>query len=239
MRQIHLTSSDNFPDNYRLLEEAEQEIDYKVVILSGQPDVFCIGMDFQEMNRESVEDEQYTAKWASSYASLLKQISLSSKIIIAKVEGQVAAGGVGLVSACDFVVATPQSRFSLSEVLWGLLPANVLPYLIRRIGYRKAYTMTLTARTLSATEALSCYLVDELNEDPDKIIRRYLSRLTRLEQRTIRDVKTYFRKMWIIDEKMEQNALNELIRLMGEVEVRKNIKNFVEQKKFSWQITND
>ncbi len=217
-----------------VISEAEKNPACRVIILKGQQGLFCTGMDFHEAI-EHIPQGKEAAQWSSHYMALLKRISLSSKIVIAQVDGQVMAGGIGLVAASDLVIATSKSQFSLSEALWALLPANVLPYLIRRVGFQKAYLMTLTTQTLSAAEAHTINLVDELTDQPEDVLKKLMLRFVRLEQQTVSDLKRYLRKLWIIDEKMEQTAIQELARLIQEPRVQGNIKRFVEQGKFPWE----
>lgn len=213
----------------QVLDSVEQDTDCRVIILSGQQGVFCTGMDFKESNH------QFSS--GADYMKLLRRFSLMQKVIIAEVDGIVMAGGIGLMAACDLVVATPRSQFSLPEALWGLLPANVLPYLIRRIGYQKAYQLTLTTQTITAAEALECHLIDELTETLDDSIRRYLIRVVRLDGETIQNMKAYFRRLWIITESMEEMAVAELGKLISSTKVQENIRNFVEHQKFPWEKT--
>ena len=194
-------------------------------------------MDFSEISQTNTENNAVT--WSSNYMVLLKRIALIPKIVIAVVDGEVMAGGVGLVAASDLVIATSKSQFSLSEALWGLLPANVLPYLIRRVGFQKAYTMTLTTQTMSAHDAYTIHLIDELSDHPDEALRKLTLRLARLDEQTIRDMKQYFRKLWMIDEKIEQTAVLELARLIQEPRIQNNIKHFLEEGKFPWETTHE
>ena len=117
------------------------------------------------------------------------------------------AGGMGLVAASDLVFAHSNATFSLSEVLWGLLPAMVMPFLIRRVGYQNAYRLTLTASTINADEARAMYLADEVGEDIESRLQAMTRRLGRVQVETVKDLKNYFRKMWIIDEAMEKTAI--------------------------------
>jgi len=142
---------------------------------------------------------------------------------------------MGLVASSDLVVANPQSQFSLSEALWGLLPCCVLPYLIRRIGYQAAYRLTLTTQPIQGEEAYRLQLVDELSEHPNENIRRLLVRLNRIAPDTLKAMKAYFRKMWIIDEKMEQTAVDNITQLIQSPGVQNNIKNFVKYQRFPWE----
>lgn len=213
----------------QVLNIADKNPDCRIIVLSGQSGIFCTGMDFNEVSYQS--DDLISA---SSYMNTLKRFATMSKVIIAEIDGQVMAGGVGLVAASDIVIATTRSHFTLSEALWGLLPANVLPYLIRRVGFQKAYWMTLTTQTLSATDAHAIHLVDELSDQGD-VLRKLIMRLARLDEQTIMDMKQYFQKLWFINETMEQVAISELERLMAEPRVKNNITRFVREGKFPWE----
>ena len=145
------------------------------------------------------------------------------------------AGGVGLAAASDIVVSTERSEFSLSEALWGLLPCCVLPFLIRRTGFQKAYFMTLTTRTFTAREAFDIHLVDELTAQPDEALRKLSLRLNLLDDVTISDLKRYFRGLWLINSEMEQAAVAEITRLSALPRVQNNLRNYVEHGRFPWQ----
>ncbi len=205
---------------------------YRVVILEGRDGVFCTGLDFEEiaMEQSNVDEIELTRM----YMNTLRCFSLIPRVVISKVDGQVMAGGVGLVAASDLAIATSRSQFSLSEILWGLLPSMVVPYLIRRVGFQKAYSMTLTTLPIYAEEALRINLVDELSDSPDESIKRLCQRLLRLDDWAIGNMKQYFRNTWIINEKMEEAAVNETSKLVSHPKVRKNIDDFVKHKIFPW-----
>ncbi|MEM7345724.1 MAG: enoyl-CoA hydratase-related protein [Chloroflexota bacterium] len=217
---------------HQTLDAAERDTGCRLIILAGRQNFFCTGMDFEEVAQA---DNLQAPVTGQDYMALLQRFAKCGKIIIAKVEGTVLAGGIGLVAASDLVVATPESRFGLPEALWGLLPANVIPFLIRRIGFQQAYRLTLTTETIMADEAWRIGLVDTLSSNPDDEIRRYLLRLGRLDEQTILDTKAYFKKMWLLTEAMEQEAIAELNRLMQTERIQKNIRNYVEHQKFPWE----
>jgi polyketide biosynthesis enoyl-CoA hydratase PksH len=221
---------------HRVLDETERSSDCKMMVLEGEPGVFCTGMDFREAAQEPSINAG-AAVGISEYMELLNRFTLSPKIIVTLVDGKVIAGGVGFVAASDFAIATPRSEFSLSEALWGLLPCCVIPFLIRRTGFQKAYSMTLTTRTLSAEEARSVQLVDEVSSAPEESLRKLWLRLNLLETETVRDLKTYFRKMWIMTPEMQSAAVTEITRLAGLPRVRQNLQNYVQLGKFPWERT--
>lgn len=215
-----------------VLFQIEPDPEIKVIVLEGLPDVFCSGMDFQTAYKNDPGD--FIADDPDKYYDLLKHLSLCSKIIVAKVEGKVNAGGVGLVAASDIVIADEKATFGLSEALFGLLPACVMPFLIRRIGYQKTQWMTLVSQGISANRAHQIGLVDEISTNVNEAVRRNLLRLTRLETDTIKDLKDYMAKLWIINEQTQQLAVGKITALLNSAKVKANIKNFAENGRFPW-----
>ncbi|WP_410511169.1 enoyl-CoA hydratase-related protein [Paenibacillus sp. BR2-3] len=207
----------------------------KAIVLEGSAGYFCTGMNFQAFTEDGAEGEDHTAPAPEAFMRTMKLIGEISKVVIAKVDGQVMAGGIGLMAACDYVFASPRSSFALPEAIWGLIPAMVTPYLIRRTGYWQAYKMTLTTLPLSAEEALQHHLVDEVVSDLDGGILRLYKRISRVSPNTVKEIKSYFKKMWIINETMENAAVQEIDKLTSSTEVREAIQNYVQYKRFPWE----
>src|SRR5262249_33987739 len=104
------------------LARAEAAVDVSVIVLQGQNGLFSTGMDFSEIARLQVpEVAEHSQAWCELYFRTLRRIAESPKIVIAAVDGQAVAGGVGLIAAADLVIATPRSSFSLPEILWAML----------------------------------------------------------------------------------------------------------------------
>jgi len=191
-------------------------------------------MDFQEAATDAAQEGPEAAR-ISEYMRLLKRFTLSSKVIISRLDGKVIAGGVGLVAASDIVISTERTELSLSEALWGLLPCCVIPFLIRRVGFQKAYFMTLTTKPISAREAQAIHLVDELADHLDETLRKLTLRLNLLDDDIIVDMKRYFQKMGGITSEMEQAATTEFARLATQPHVQQNIANYVARGIFPWE----
>ena len=221
------------------LDVADRDPDCRVLVLRGTNGQFCTGMDFGELTERLTRIDFGVSSGSDSgdahYMDLLRRIASIGKVVVSAVDGQVMAGGVGFLAASDLVLATPASRFSLPEALWGLLPACVLPLLIRRIGFQDAYRLTLTTETWSADQAHTSGLVDEVDTDLDGAIRKRMVRLSRLEPETVRNLKAYFRKMWYLSDAVERTAVDEIDRLVRDPRIQENIRNFVEHKRFPWE----
>src|SRR5205085_4285525 len=104
---------------------------------------------------ENIED-------ASKLARMLEVMFHCPKPTVAKVQGDVYAGGMGLVSACDIAVSVDTAQYCLSEVRLGLIPATISPYVIRAMGARAAHRYFLTAERFSAAEAHRIGFVHEV-----------------------------------------------------------------------------
>lgn len=213
-----------------VLDSVERDMEIIVVVLEGSPEYFCTGMDFQSFS----DDPGSLFADADKCYELLQRFSLSSKIIVCKVEGKVNAGGVGLVAASDIVIADQGASFGLSEALFGLLPACVLPFLIRRVGYQKAQWMALTTQPITAEKAAQIGLVDELTAHPGDALRRSLLRLAKLDPGTVGELKEYMSRLWIIREDTRKLATDKLASLMASGKVQSNIRNFVQHKQLPW-----
>ena len=218
------------------LDMAEENPDCRMVIFEGQEGIFCTGMDFEPLVKSKMTNNPVANKsLISKYSNLLKCITSSSRLIISNVDGEVTAGGMGIVAASDVVISSSESRFSLSEALWGLMPSMVLPYLIRRVGFQKAYLISLTTLPISAEEALRIHLVDEISSSPGNTIRRIGLRNRCIEPSVISNIKKYIGTMSFITPKMEDAAVMETSRLLAEPKVRENIAGFVQNGRFPWE----
>ena len=191
-------------------------------------------MDFEEAAGNPAIKSTEAAP-ISAYLQLLKRFTLSSKVIVCRLDGKVVAGGVGLVAASDIVISSERTELSLSEALWGLLPCSVMPFLIRRVGFQKAYFMTLTTKPISAREAYAIHLVDELTDHLDEALRKLTLRLNLLDEGIIVDMKRYFQKMGGLTPEIELAATTEFARLAAQPHVQQNIANYVTKGVFPWE----
>lgn len=154
-----------------------------IIVIKGNGGFFCSGMDLKTAvkNMDNNLNSHTEANLISvKYSELLASIFNCKKITVCCVEGHVKAGGMGLIAASDFVIATPTSTFGLPEILFGLLPANVLPYLVRKIGPAKASRATILHETISASKALELGLVDDVNENVNESLRKLSLKLLRV-----------------------------------------------------------
>ncbi|MCW2306570.1 enoyl-CoA hydratase/isomerase [Rhodobium gokarnense] len=200
-----------------------------VVILEGGPEVFCAGGDF-----EAVSDSGSAGDPAPLY-DLWQALADGPFVTVSLVRGRVNAGGVGFLAASDIVIAKESARISLSELLFGLYPACVLPFLIRRIGRQRAHYMTLMTRPLSATEARDAGLVNVIAEDTERAFRQHLSRLALLKKPAIARYKAYLSGCRGEPAGDREAALAANREMFRDPEVLAGIRRYVTELKLPWE----
>jgi methylglutaconyl-CoA hydratase len=143
------------------LELAKRD-EVRCIVLAGNGPAFCAGADLNWMKRMATYTREENIEDASRLARMLEVIFHCPKPTIAKVQGDVYAGGTGLVAACDIAVSVDTAQYCLSEVKLGLIPATISPYVIRAMGARASHRYFLTAERFGAAEAQRIGFVHEV-----------------------------------------------------------------------------
>ncbi len=142
--------------------QAETDEAVKVIVLQAAGKVFCAGADLDYLRSlqgaslaENLEDSTYLK-------DLYLQIYRHPKPVIAAVQGHALAGGCGLVTVCDYVLAVPEAKFGYTEVKIGFVPAIVMVFLLRKLGEARAKQLLLTGDLIGAQEARAFGIVQEV-----------------------------------------------------------------------------
>ena len=144
----------------------ESDIEKTALIITGEGSAFCAGADLEYLDSlqkfSAIENERDS----ESIAELFKMIYDLNFPTIAAVNGPAIAGGCGLASVCDFIIAdSDKARFGYSEVKIGFIPAIVSIFLIRKIGFGQAKKLLLTGEIITAKDATNIGLADYLSEN--------------------------------------------------------------------------
>jgi methylglutaconyl-CoA hydratase len=134
----------------------------RVVVLDHSGRVFCSGMDLAEAAGGGAEDQG-----VREFPELLDLIWTAPKPVVAAVRGPARAGGVGLLAACDVVVAAESATFAFSEVRLGLVPAVISAVVLPRMVPHVAHRLMLTGKIFDAATAAAGGLVDLIVPDAD------------------------------------------------------------------------
>ncbi len=134
----------------------------RCIVLAANGAAFCAGADLNWMKRMAGYSRDENHADAAALAEMLRLLYSCPKPTIARVQGDVYAGGCGLVAACDIAVAVDTANFCLSETRLGLIPATISPYVVRAMGARAAHRWFLTAERFDAAEAHRIGFVHEV-----------------------------------------------------------------------------
>lgn len=153
------------------LEEARAEPAVRALVLTGAGEAFCAGLDLRELETLRERSSAENRHDARTLADLFLALYTFPKPVVAAVNGHAVAGGAGLASVCDVVVASERARIGYTEARIGFVAALVSVFLVRQLGERKARDLLLSARLLTAPEALEVGLVDEVTAAGDVLER--------------------------------------------------------------------
>jgi polyketide biosynthesis enoyl-CoA hydratase PksH len=235
--QINRPESNN-TINDLLIEEISQvltlcEESITIIVLEGLPEVFCFGADFQSI--PAAAGGQQAGEGPEPLYNLWLKLANGPFITIAHVRGKANAGGIGFVAASDIVIADQTAQFSLSELLFGLFPACVLPFLIRRVGFQKAHYLTLMTQPVPVQQAFAWGLVDAYDTDSDSLLRKHLLRLRRLSKSGITRYKRYMSELYDLLLQSKQAALAANREIFSDPHNLEGIIRYVETGKFPWE----
>ena len=150
-----------------MLERADLDGAVRVVALRGAGTDFCAGMDLNELLASADRTVEENRQAALHFAELFLRMRQLPKPIVALVHGRALAGGCGLATACDIVLAAESAQFGYPEVQRGFVPAIVMTLLKRTAGEKVAFDLAATGRTVTASEAAGLGLVSRVYEDSD------------------------------------------------------------------------
>lgn len=161
-----------------------------IILQSEGSKVFCSGASFDELL--AVKNEEQGAEFFSGFAHLLNAMRNCSKLIIGRVQGKAVGGGVGIISACDYVLATPESAIKLSELAIGIGPFVIEPAVSRKIGKAAMAEMTLAAHEWKSAEwALNNKLFSEIHsaENLDNAVENFAQKLSSYNPEALSEMK--------------------------------------------------
>ncbi len=139
--------------------------DTRVVVLKGNGKAFCAGADVNWMRDSIHRSEEDNAHDAAAMEAMFRAIDECPCPVIGAVHGLALGGALGLVAACDIVVADKLARFGFTEVRLGIVPAVISPFAMAKIGARHARRYFLTGELFDASRAQEMGLVHEVVSD--------------------------------------------------------------------------
>ena len=220
-------------------ELANSQKDIQLIILTGAGKSFCAGADLNWMKRMVNYSEEENLNDSKKLAKMLHVMNNFKKPLVAKVNGAVMGGGVGLVSVCDHAIASDRALFALSEVKLGILPAVISPYVISKIGESYARSTFLSGMRFRSDKALKMGLIHESvsAEQLDESVEKYVTELLSSGPEARELAKTLVKK--IIEYGSDESGKEEYsCRLICQVRVSKEGQEgmgaLLEKRKPNW-----
>lgn len=176
---------------------AMSESPVKVVAIDGEGPDFCTGADLAAIEEMLDAPRQQHIDDAKALGHVFHTIRRMDKPVVALVKGRAYAGGAGLASACDIVLAHEDARFAYPEVTIGFVPAMVMTMLRRSVGEKHAFDLVSTGRVLSAEEARAIGLVSRVfaAKEFDQLSKAALDKLADAPASAMAATKTLFYKL--------------------------------------------
>ena len=224
----------------RAFSSLAADADAKVIVLAATGKAFCAGADLNWMKRMSGYSDAENHADALLLARMLKTIHDCPKPVVARVQGDVYAGGTGLVAACDIAVAVREANFCLSETRLGLLPATIGPYVIRAMGERAARRYLLTAERFDAAEALRIGFVHQVVDTDalDAAVAMFVDVLKANSSNAMTETKRLIRDVATapLDAALLEDTAGRIAAIRASDEGREGIRAFLEKRKPSWVV---
>ena len=210
----------------------------RVVVLAANGPAFCAGADLNWMKKMADYTYEENLADAGQLAAMLSAIYHCSKPVIARVQGDCYAGGMGLLAACDIAVSADTANFCLSEVKLGLIPATISPYVIRAMGEQAARRYFVTAERFSAQQAKACGLIHELvtpellDEKVTELVRQISANSPNAVMQAKRLVQTVAGQM--LTPELVAATVKGIAEIRASDEGREGVRSFLEKRKPGW-----
>ncbi|MFL6526978.1 MAG: enoyl-CoA hydratase/isomerase family protein [Chthoniobacterales bacterium] len=214
------------------IEIAAAESERRVLVLRGAGAAFCTGLDLNE-----VSEPQKAHASAELVAKMLLTVSQTRLVTIAVVHGAAVAGGAGLMSACDFVVAAEKTKIGYPEVRRGLVAGLVMTFLRRQLRERDARELLLAGELFDAQRAKEIGLVnqvvprDHLDAEADKII----ASVSQGAPQALANTKRLLEELWSTTVPQDiERALQHHMQARGSDEAKEGVAAFLEKRAPRW-----
>ncbi|MYM69544.1 enoyl-CoA hydratase/isomerase family protein [Pseudoduganella sp. FT55W] len=210
----------------------------RAIVLAANGPAFCAGADLNWMKKMAGYTHAENHADALHLAEMLRTIYLCPKPVVAKVQGDCYAGGMGLVAACDIIVAVEEANFCLSEVKLGLIPATISPYVIKAMGENASRRYFLTAERFGAQEALRIGFVHEVVSAGtlDAKVAEIVKALVNNSPNAVQQAKVLVRKVagQEVNDALLADTAERIAHIRASDQGREGVASFLEKRKPAW-----
>ena len=210
----------------------------RAIVLAANGPAFCAGADLNWMRRMADYTREENLADAAKLAFMLRTLYECPKPTIARVQGDVYAGGMGLVACCDMAVSVDTANYCLSEVKLGLIPATIGPYVIRAMGPRASHRYFLTAERFNAQEALRIGFVHEVvgADQLDTKVGEMVAALVAASPNAIKECKKLVQ--YVADRDITRLLIDHTVKAIADIrasaEGKEGVQSFLNKRKPNW-----
>jgi methylglutaconyl-CoA hydratase len=214
------------------LDRAAVDADVRVVLLSGAGQDFCSGADLSDLNRTAEGGVLDHIQTARCLADAFLKMRKHPRPIVAAVRGRALAGGCGLATACDLILASESAQFGYTEVRIGFVPAMVMAILRRSVSEKRAFELLASGEIVTAAQAQAIGLINQVYADAefDAKVGEYAAALAAKSASAVALTKTLLYQMdgLTFDAALEAGVHGNALARMTE-DARRGIQRFVKK----------
>ena len=210
----------------------------RVVVLAASGPSFCAGGDLAWMREQFDMDPETRRVESRRIATMLGALYDLPQPLIGRVHGNAFGGGVGLISVCDVAIGVGTAKLGLTETRLGLLPANIGPYVLARMGATRASEVFMSARVFGADEAVRLNLLSRIVavDDLDAAIEAEVTPYLACAPGAVAEAKALMRNLTgRVTEAQVDTAIDALAHRWQSDEAREGVGAFFEKRKPNWQ----
>ena len=218
----------------KAVEDFSVNEEIKSIVITGTGGNFCSGLNLDYLNKISQYDILQNKEDSMAYKEMLCTIYNCRKPTIAMVDGYCLAGGCGIATACDIIIASDKTQFGYTEVKIGFIPAIVMVFLLKRVSETYAKDLLLTSRFITGEEALRFGLINYLvkQEELESFTQKICSDLNKLPTSSMTLTKEMFKN--VVSMSFESSldyavGMNAITRMTPEC--KKGVYNFLNKEK--------
>lgn len=222
----------------QIMGELGADTAVRAVVLAAEGKAFCAGGDLNWMRRAADYNWDENVADIRALGEMLQAINETPKPVIARVQGSAFGGGVGMLCACDIVLAVPEAKFSLSETRLGLIPGVISPFVLGALGPRQARRYALTGEIFDAPAAREIGLVHEVmpEHELDPAIATLVANIKKGGPKAVAGSKALMRRVaW---RSIDAALIDETAGLIAEVragdEAKEGVSAFLEKRPAAW-----
>lgn len=223
----------------KALDEISTMEEIFFVVLCGRGQSFCAGADMNWFAGSEKRSLEQNAAHYEMFAQLLVKIYHMPQVTLARVRGNVYGGGIGLMAACDFVLADTNTNFMFSEVKRGIIPATILPFISKRLSVQNMRKWMLSGILFTASEALEAGLVDIMADEGqmDATLNEFLATFNEASPAAMKKAKKMINQVisGSIDIKDTDLTSTTLAVALLSPDGQEGIHSFLEKRKPRWK----